>query len=307
MMGSRVRAPGSGLPPDAAVRFTALLGVTLLWMLFGAHPAAQPAPRRIVSLVPAVTEMLFAIGAGDRVTGVSSFDRFPPEVRSLPKVGGLLDPDLEAIIRLRPDLVVTYRTQTDLRTQLDRLGLRQYAYAHGGMAQIAGTMRELGRMLGLERGAAEAAARIDAYLDRIERRVAGRPRPRTLLVFGREAGTLRNIYAAGGTGFLHDMLDIAGGSNVLADVRRENVQVSTELVLVRAPDVIIELESDEAAGPDRAERARSVWGRLASVPAVRTGRIHVLIGQEFVIAGPRVGEATEELARALHPGAFGPR
>src|SRR6185295_6525056 len=87
-----------------------------------ASAAAQPArtPARIVSLIPAVTEMLFAIGAGPQVIAVSSFDRYPPEVAKLQRVGALIDPDLERILSLRPDLVVVYASQSDLRTQLDR-------------------------------------------------------------------------------------------------------------------------------------------------------------------------------------------
>jgi iron complex transport system substrate-binding protein len=129
--------------------------------------------------------------------------------------------------------------------------------------------------------------------------VAGRPRPRTLLVFGREASSLRNIYVSGGTGFLHDALDAAGGDNVFADIPRESVQASTELILARAPEAIVELRTTELVGA--ADSARSPWQRLASVPAVRRGRVHALSGDYLVVPGPRMADAVEALARVLHP------
>ena len=110
---------------------------------------------------------------------------------------------------------------------------------------------------------------------------------------------LRNVYASGGYGFLHDALAIAGGDDVFGDVKRESVQASTELMLTRAPEVIVELRADDESAPDRA-----AWQTLASVPAVRNNRIVLLTGSDMVTAGPRIGQATVRLAKALHPEAF---
>jgi iron complex transport system substrate-binding protein len=136
----------------------------------------------------------------------------------------------------------------------------------------------------------------------VRQRVAAGSRPRVLLVFGREAGSLRNVYASGGRGFLHDMLTAAGGVNVFADVAQESVQATTELVLARAPDVILELhERPDWTAADTAA-AQALWGRLAAVPAVKAGRVLVLAGEGLVVPGPRVAAAVERLADALHPG-----
>ena len=120
-----------------------------------------------------------------------------------------------------------------------------------------------------------------------------------MIVFGREPGALRNVYASGGYGFLHDVLAIAGGDDVFSDVKRESVQASTELILTRAPEVVVELRADDESAPDPA-----VWQTLASVPAVRNNRIVLLTGSDMVTAGPRIGQATLRLAKALHPEAF---
>jgi hypothetical protein len=160
--------------------------------------------------------MLFAIGAGPQIVAVGSFDRFPPEVEKLPRVGALIDPDVERILSLRPDLVVIYASQTDLRTQLERAQIPIYIYSHAGLADITVTIRALGARVGRERPANDLAAGIETRIKAVSNRVAGLRRPRTLVVFERESMTLRGIYASGGIGFIHDMVEAAGGTNLFA-------------------------------------------------------------------------------------------
>ena len=284
-----------------------VLAVAVIGVLSGPGTAqsvrpASGAATRIVSLVPSVTEMLFAIGAGPRVIAVSSFDHFPAEVETLPRVGALLDPDTERILSLEPDLVVTYGSQTELDVALHRAGIRTYSYRHGGVDGTLRTMRELGPLTGMAAGANAAAAGVQARLDAVRRRVAGRDRPRTLLVFGREPGTLRSVYVAGGVGFMDDLLTIAGATNVFADMKRESAQPSKELLLVRKPDVVLEVQGTRTTA-DASDAIKS-WSALGSVPAVRNRRVQAIAGAFLVVPGPRLGEAAEAIARAIHPDAF---
>jgi iron complex transport system substrate-binding protein len=254
--------------------------------------------HRIISVIPATTEMLFAMGAGDLVIAIGSYDHFPPEAQKLPRVGALIDPNVEQILQMRPDLVVLYGTQTELRRRLERAGIAYYPYVHKGLSDIPETMRALGKRIGVEAGGNALADRVEKQLMDIRERVAKSPRPRTLLVIGREQRSLRNIAASGGEGFLHDMLEAAGGTDVLADIHRQSVSMSTEMVLARAPDVIVELQYSEDGG---SKEDVAAWNRLASVPAVKNHRVIVLTGEEFVVPGPRVGDATRRFAMALHP------
>jgi len=247
--------------------------------------------------------MLFAIGAGPQVIAVSSYDEFPPEVKALPKVGALIDPDTERILALRPDLVVVYGSQTDLEKQLGRAGHRTFSYRHGGIATTLDTIRDIGVATGHRAEADKLVSSLQARLDAVRERVRGRPQPRTMLVFERQPGTLREVYASGGVGFLNEMLSIAGARNVFADVSRESVQPSIETMLARAPQVILEvrvaglIEKTPSPEPD-------AWSALSSVPAVRSRRVHRLTGDYLVVPGPRLAGATEAFARALHPDAF---
>ena len=284
-----------------------LLALIAVWL--AVHPAAPRAqrgspgtgPQRIVSLVPATTEMLYAMGAGSRLVGVGSYDRYPAEVEKLPRLGGLLDPNIEQLIALRPDLVIVYDTQAELRRQLERGRIPMWGYSIKGLSDVTSTLRGLGQRIGMATEADATARGIETRLDAVRARVAGRPRPKTLLVFGRETGSLRGINASGGYGYLHDLLELAGATDALGDVKQAAVSMSSELVLARAPEVIIELHYGQPWPAARLETERRVWSALPSVPAVRNNRIVLLTGDEFVVPGPRVTLAAERLAQGVHP------
>jgi iron complex transport system substrate-binding protein len=286
------RKPFAGRPFQGRLIVLALLALQI---------PLQADAKRVISIIPSATEMLFAMGAGDRVIGIGSYDKFPPESQKLPRIGGLIDPNVEQILQMRPDLVVMYGTQTEFKRRLERAHIPYYSYEHKGLADITETIRTLGMRVGVAAAANALAERIERQLADIRERVAKSRRPKTLLVFGRERGSLRNIDASGGVGFLHDMLETAGGADALADVHRQSVTMSTEMVLDRAPEVIIELRY---AKDDINDADISAWNRLASVPAVRNHRVVLLTGEEFVVPGPRVADATRRLAAALHPDAF---
>ena len=292
----------TGYRPQA----TGLVGVLVLLCVHSAcapapSPAQSASPQRIVSLIPAVTETLFAVGAGAKVVGVSAFDTYPSEVNAIARVGGLIDPDTERILSLKPDLVFLYGSQEELITQMKRANVAVETYRHGGVAGIIDATRAVGTRVGHAAEGAALAAEIERAMENVRRRVAGAPRPSTLIVFGREDGTLRGIYASGGVGFIHDMVDTAGGRNIFADVKRESVQASLESILERAPEIILELRAPVVG---RAEgwtaRQIEIWNGAPSLPAVRNGRVHVLLDERLVVPGPRVASGIDLLVKAIH-------
>ncbi len=208
-----------------------------------------------------LTDILIAIGARPQLVGVSSYDD-EPEVKDLPRLGALLDPDVERIITLRPDLALVYGSQQDLMSQLTRASIPIFPYRHGGLSHVTATIREVGARTARSAEAAKLASDIEQRIAAVRKQVAGAPLPRTLLVFGRERGTLRGIYASGGRGFLNDMLTAAGGVNVYADVQAESVQASSEMVLSRAPEVILEIRSRDIPSADERQREMDAWKTL---------------------------------------------
>jgi iron complex transport system substrate-binding protein len=263
-----------------------------------------PQPKRIISLVPALTEILFAIGAGPQVIAVSSFDEDPPEVLKLPRVGALLDPDTEKILSMRPDLVLTYGSQESLQKQLETAGIPLFSYRHRGLADIAPTFRALGTLTGHVAEAAREVARLERDFDAIRSRIAGRPRPGVLLVIGHDPQSLTKMDASGAVGFLNDMIELAGGRNVLADMERQAVRVSTEMLIVRKPDVILDLHYSRTIGENERRQEMQAWSGLSLLPAVKNHRVHLMLGDRLVVPGPRIGPAAAEYARAIHPEAY---
>ncbi|MEX2272727.1 MAG: helical backbone metal receptor [Vicinamibacterales bacterium] len=263
-------------------------------------PQTQTAaePQRIVSLIPAVTETLFAVGAGPRVVGVGTYDAYPPEVKGLTRVGGLIDPDTERILALKPDLAFLYGSQEDLMRQLSAAGIAIEQYRHGGLADVIASIRAIGKRVGRAAQGEQIASGIDRAIDEVRTRAQAKPHPKVLVVFGREEGTLRGIYASGGIGFIHDLLTAAGGRNVFEDIRRESVQASLESILERSPEVILEIRAGPR-GPHWPEQQAAAWSAAPSLPAVRNKRLHVLIDERLVVPGPRIAEGLQLIEQAL--------
>jgi iron complex transport system substrate-binding protein len=171
----------------------------------------------------------------------------------------------------------------------------------GGLDNLMATIRQLGPLVGRTTEADQVADRIQGRFDAIRARVAGKRRPPTLLVFGHEPGTLREIDASGGVGFLSDIVALAGGDNVFGSEKRESVRVGTESILAAAPEVIIDIHYGHTLSPEQIDRDRAAWKTLPAVPAVRMGRVALLVGDEYVVPGPRLADAAEAIADVIHP------
>ena len=264
------------------------------------EPRAQTHPRRIISLVPAVTEMLFALGAGERVVAVSDFDTYPPEVGNLPKVGALLDPNVESILRLQPDLVVAYGTQSALAENLKAAGIGLFPFVSGSIGDMLAALEALGAATGRKEAGRKLAAGIAATLEDVRSHAPG-DRPTVLLVHSRDAGTMGGFYTEGGPSYFNELIRIAGGENLFADVPIKAFQPSLEEILERRPEVILELLPSRGGAPAALRQRLDDWSRLETLPAVTSGRVHVLADDYLLLNGPRIHLVAARLAEAIHP------
>lgn len=255
------------------------------------------APTRIVSLVPSATEILFALGADDRIVGVTDFCDFPPAARAKPRVGGMLAPSLEAVVALRPDLVVATDAGTRRETvaRLAELGLPVYLVGARRVAEAFEVIDRLGALTGRAEAAAALRARLAQRVQEIARAVADRPRPRVLYVLWPEP-----LLVPGRQAIVTELIALAGGASVTADEPGDYPRLSLEAVVARAPEVIVLARHGAAAPP----LARDPWDRLRSVPAVRAGRVHGIDGDLVHRYGPRLVDGLLELARTFHPEVF---
>ena len=263
------------------------------------HAVTLPAaPRRIVSLVPGVTEILFAIGAQDALVGVTDFCDYPPDARRKARVGDMLAPNLETLVSLKPDLVVATRSGNREETfdQLKRLGLPVYLVDEP--PSIAGVLRlvgGLGQLTGHRAAAAAIAAGLQRRIASVRERVAGRPHPRVLYVLWPEP-----LIVPGRGSLVSELIASAGGESVTADQAQGYPRMSLEAAVGRAPEVIILARHGAGTGP----AAREQWQRLENLPAIRSGRLYAADGDLLHRYGPRVVDGLELLARLIHPEAF---
>jgi len=260
---------------------------------FGDPVRIGQAPTRIVSLNPATTEILFALGAGDRVVGRSDFDLWPAAARQIPSLGNGLQPNVEAVLGTRPDLVILYASQ-DNRPAADRLqaaGIATLSLRNDHISDFRRTTELLGTIL---RDSARAAIVTDSVyktLDRVRAATAALPRP-TVFWHIWDAP----LITVGAGSFMNELVDIAGASNVYAaDITGPSKPISLEDVARRNPDFIL-------AGPIGAQKIAND-PRWRIVRAARENR--VLIVDTVLVARPavRLGEAAVSLANLLHPGA----
>jgi iron complex transport system substrate-binding protein len=257
------------------------------------------APRRIVSLVPGVTEILFAIGAQDALVGVTDFCDYPPDARRKARVGDMLAPNLETLVSLTPDIVIATRSGNREETfdQLKRLGLPVYLVDEPpSIADVQRLVAGLGELTGRRAAAATVGAGLERRIAAVRERVSGRPRPRVLYVLWPEP-----LIVPGRGSLVSELIAAAGGESVTADQGHGYPRMSLEAAVGRAPEVIILARHGAGTGPT----AKEQWLRLESLPAIKSGRLYTADGDLLHRYGPRIVDGLEFLARLIHPEAYG--
>jgi iron complex transport system substrate-binding protein len=249
-------------------------------------------PARILSLAPSVTENLLALGLAGRLVGVTDFCRIPAEVQAT-RIGGLVDPDVERIVMLKPDLAVatTSGNYLDDAERISRLGIPVYTTDTPSVDAVIDGIVKLGELTGTEAAAAGVVDDLRERLKTIEKTVAGATRPRVLFVIWGDP-----ILAPGKGTFINDALSRAGVESISRNASSRWVEYDLERILVEKPEAILTVPDNRAVA--ESIRSRAGW---AGVPAVKDGRIHV-VSEAIQQPGPRMMDAIEEIARLMHQG-----
>jgi iron complex transport system substrate-binding protein len=264
--------------------------------------AAQAAdlPRRIVSLSPDLTEMLYGVGAFDKVVGVSNYDTYPPQAGKLPHLGQLQDPNFEKLLTLRPDLVVMADSQgAFFETTLQQLGLRVLKISNWSIEETYAAIATLGHATGHDLQAARLVAATRAGLDRVARKTAHLPKLRVVLIVDRTPGTLRELTSATGGSYLAQLVEIAGGQIAVPINKNGYAGLSKENLLAINPDVILDSihESKGVLAGDPME----AWQELPELKAVRQHRVYGMDQDYVPHASQRMVQTAELFAKLIHP------
>ncbi len=248
-------------------------------------PAGDGPARRIVSLSPSLTRMAFALGLGDRVVGVTSFDDRPEAVRRLPKVGGFLDVDLERVAALSPDLVLLSELHAEAAGKLAQLGIPSLELRTRSVAEVKASIRALGRRAGRDAEADRLVRALEAELT--PQACPGTARPRVLVTLGHDSGALAHLVAAGHGTYLDELVQLCGGDNALSAGPAAYPAMGMEELVHAAPDVIVDLAPDGRPAP---------WGQ---VPFRRTPRVVTVSDPGFSTPGVDLGAVKRDLCEMI--------
>ncbi len=261
-------------------------------------------PQRIVSTAPSATEMLFALGLGDRVVGVTTYCNYPAEAKAKPRIGTYLQPNFEAILALKPDLVVVVKNPVRMAERLSALGLRVLELSDETVPGIAESIRRIGDAAGVPDRAKKLNESMRAELDSIAQRTRSLPRRKMMFIVSRAPGRLEALMAVGNASFLNELIQIAGGENVFGSTSSSYPKVGLEEVLARNPDVIVDM-GDMAETTSVSEQHKKevvdLWKKRPSLKAARNNRVYAVASDVFVVPGPRAVEAAREFVKMLHP------
>lgn len=275
----------------------------VLWLAAAALACAQP-PRRIVSTAPSITELLYSLGLGDRVVGVDRFSRFPPEAQGKAKIGDYVNPNLEAIAALRPDLVIIPANPVKLAERLGTLRLKVLEIDQESIAKLYESFRIVGQATGAGAQAAQLESTVRGQLEAIRVRAAPLKKTRMMFVVGRTPNRLDGLIVVGQASYLNEIIALAGGENVFRDAVASYPAVSLEEVLARNPDVIVDMGDMGDSVSLTAEHQREVlrlWARLSSVAAVKQHQVYAVASDAYLVPGPRVVDAAKAFLEMLHP------
>jgi iron complex transport system substrate-binding protein len=258
--------------------------------------------RQIVSLAPSITEILFALGLEDRVAGVTRYCDFPPAARTKANVGGYYDPNYEAIVMLRADLVIMLQEHEEPKQHLSKPGLNTLVVDHKSISGILNSITAIGKTCGADKKAESIVRDLHVRMERIRQKTDGLTRPRVMISVGRNigSGTFKDAYISGRDGFYDKMITLAGGVNVYTGGVAFPV-VSGEGIIRMNPEVIIDMIPDlDEKGWDKVMILKE-WDAVSQVDAVRKGRVYVFGEDYVVIPGPRFILILEEMAQVIHP------
>lgn len=247
---------------------------------------------RVVSLAPNLTEIVYAVGAGDKLVGVTTYCDYPAEARQVRKVGDTLKPNVENIIALRPQ-VVFVSTASQLETfagALEEQGIVIFVTDPASLEGVYRSIQKVGEVLGQDERAGKLVEELRERVAGVEARTKDAPAVRTFVQLDKA------LYTIGRDSFLTDLLDKAGGVSVTRDLDKPYPKISRETALALDPEAIILSDSPGNTEPNEA---------FGNSSAVRGGRVHVVDADLISRPGPRIVEALERIARALHPGRFG--
>ncbi len=288
-----------------AVVSTIILSLCFLCLslspLWAGNTDSQSA-NRIISTSPSITETLFELGLKDRVVAVTDFCKYPLEACQLPSIGGMINPNMETVVSLNPDLIIHQSGNQKIAKNAKSLAIRTLEVDMGNLAEIFASIKKLGTALNCQESAKKLLLSLNEGITFYQERHL--PKKEVLLLLGDSNDPSRDLYAVGPGTFLNELLNISGGNNIVRDSPAQYPKLSKEYIIEKSPEIIIE------AGPKSDLQQKEIdlriqeWSRFPTIKAVQNGQIYFIGADYILIPGPRLLKIIARFAQAIHPKIF---
>ena len=258
-------------------------------------------PKRIISTSPSITEILFELGLQDRIVAVTDFCTYPEEACHLPSVGGVLNPDIETIVSLTPDLIIHQSDSAKMEKNIKSLGIPTFSIKVRTISDIFESINRLGKELNCQEAAKKLLFLLKDKINIFKQRLAGRLPKKVLLLLGDSSNPARDLYAVGPGTFLNELLVLSGGKNILNNSKAQYPKLSKEYIIEQSPEIIIEAGPKSDLPQKEIDYRVGQWNRFPTIRAVRDKRIYFIGADYILIPGPRLVKILENFVQVIHP------
>ena len=277
-----------------------LASSSLLW----ANNTKVSSASRIISTSPSITEILFELGLKDRVIAVTNFCKYPKEACQRPSIGGMLNPNMEKVVSLTPDLIIYQSGNQRLRNNAKNVGVQTLEVRMGNLEEIFESIKKLGVALNCQEQANKLTLKLTTGIAFYQERLKDLPQKEVLLLLGDSSDPARDLYAAGPGTFLNELLILSGGKNIIRDSPARYPKLSKEHIIEKSPEIIIEAGPKSNLSQKEIDLKIKEWHRFPTIKAVKNNQIYFIGADYILIPGPRLLKIIEQFSKAIHPKLF---
>ena len=276
--------------------------VLCLWLVI--FQEVHAASQRVISTSPAITEILFAIGAGDRVVGVTDFCNYPEEACRLPSIGGPLNPSTETWITLKPDLIIIQDDSEVIQKNAKIFEIPSLTVSVNNLNNILNSIQIIADSLHMPQAGHQLAIKIKTKIEGYRTHLKKIKPRQVLMLLSDTNDPSRDLYAVGRDTFLNELLTIAGGENVLPDTMARYPKVSKEYIIAKSPEIIIEVGPKSNLSKEETLARKKTWGKFSTLRAVKDDKLYFISADYILIPGPRLLNILDDFTRTIHPELF---
>ena len=278
------------------------LTVLCLWLVI--FQEVRAASQRVISTSPAITEILFAIGAGDRVVGVTDFCNYPEQACRLPSIGGPLNPSTETWITLKPDLIIIQEDSEVIQKNAKIFEIPSLTVSVNNLNNILNSIQIIADSLHMPQAGHQLAIKIKTKIEDYRTHLKKIKPRQVLMLLSDTNDPSRDLYAVGRDTFLNELLTIAGGENVLPDTMARYPKVSKEYIIAKSPEIIIEVGPKSNLSKEETLARKKTWGKFSTLRAVKDDKLYFIGADYILIPGPRLLNILDDFTRTIHPELF---